>query len=113
MCGQGTPDQLPNDPKDIAPNEDAVRKLRKMASELSTTLEEGALLSSQACYLPWSSDTKPIISSIPNYEGAFIATGHGCWGILNGPATGLAMASLILDTPTEIDISEFSMTRFK
>ena len=49
MCGQGTPDQLPNDPKDIAPNEDAVRKLRKMASELSATLDEGPLLNSQAC----------------------------------------------------------------
>ena len=113
MCGQGTPDQLPNDPKDIAPNEDAVKKLRKTASELSATLDEGRILNSQACYLPWSPDTKPIISAIPNYEGAFIATGHGCWGILNGPATGLAMASLILDKPTEIDISEFSITRFK
>ena len=112
MCGQGRPDKLPDDPKDISPNEDAIQKLRKMASELSSTLEEGTLSNSQACYLPWSPDTKPIISSIPNYEGAFIATGHGCWGILNGPATGLAVAQLILNKPSQIDISEFSMSRF-
>ena len=71
------------------------------------------MLKEQACYLPWSPDRKPVISSIPNYNGAFIATGHGCWGILNGPATGLAMANLILGKPCDIDLSEFSMTRFK
>ena len=71
------------------------------------------MLKEQACYLPWSPDHRPVISQVPNYEGAFIATGHGCWGILNGPATGLAMAHLILDTPCDIDLSEFSMTRFK
>ena len=113
MCGQGRPDILPDDPKDISPNHDAIDNLRKTAAELSATLEQGTLSNSQACYLPWSPDTKPIISSIPNYEGAFIATGHGCWGILNGPATGLAMAHLILNKPSIIDISEFSMARFK
>ena len=112
ICGQGCPDRLPEDPKDISPNDEACKRLRTTASELSSTLEQGTLLNSQACYLPWSPDTKPIISSIPNYEGAFIATGHGCWGILNGPATGLVMAHLILNRPPPIDISEFSMARF-
>ena len=113
ICGQGRGDKLPDDPKDISPNEEACKKLRKTALELSSTLEDAPLLKEQACYLPFSPDNKPIISNMPNYEGAFIATGHGCWGILNGPATGLVMAQLILNKPTDIDLSEFSMTRFK
>ena len=112
ICGQGNRESLPEDPKDIAPNKEASKKLLKTASELSSTLESATFLKEQACYLPWSPDHRPIISKIPNYEGAFIATGHGCWGILNGPATGLAMSQLILDRPCDIDLSEFSMARF-
>ena len=112
VCGQGNNDVLPDDPKDIVPNIEACKTLRKTISELSSSLKNAPLLKEQACYLPWSPDTKPIISPIQNYEGAFIATGHGCWGILNGPATGLAMAHLILGKTIDVDISPFSMTRF-
>ena len=30
-------------------------------------------------------------------EGAYVATGHSVWGILNAPATGEALAELIAD----------------
>ena len=112
ICGQGNKDLLPDNPKDIVPSENACKRLRNAASELSSTLKEAHLVKEQACYLPMSPDNQPIISKIPNYEGAFIATGHGCWGILNGPATGLAMSHLILNQPCDIDLSPFSMTRF-
>ena len=113
MCGQGNKEVLPDDPVDVVPNKEACKRLHKTTSELSSALANAELLTEQACYLPWSPDHKPIISSIPNYEGAFIATGHGCWGILNGPATGLAMAHLILEKRFDVDITPFSMTRFK
>ena len=29
--------------------------------------------------------------------GVYLGTGHSCWGILNGPATGLMLAEMILD----------------
>jgi glycine/D-amino acid oxidase-like deaminating enzyme len=42
----------------------------------------------QSCHLPVSSDGLPIMGKLPDVTGAYVATGHGCWGILNSPATG-------------------------
>ena len=113
ICGQGNKDKLPDDPTDIAPNKDSCKKLWETASSLSSTLGNGHILKEQACYLPWSQDNNLVIGPISNYEGAYIATGHGCWGILNGPATGLAMAHLILGKSFDVDLSAFSMKRFQ
>lgn len=67
----------------------------------------------QACYLPLSSDGSPVIGAVPGAAGVFIATGHSCWGILNGPATGLALAELIVQgKSTSVDIKAFSPSRF-
>ena len=51
----------------------------------------------QACYLPTTMDGIPVIGPVPGVKGAFVASGHGCWGILNGPATGEAVAELLVD----------------
>ena len=41
------------------------------------------------------------------------ASGGGCWGILCGPATGLALSELILDgAAASVDITPFSPQRF-
>ena len=37
------------------------------------------------------------MGAMPGIEGAYIATGHSVWGILNAPASGEALAGLILD----------------
>jgi glycine/D-amino acid oxidase-like deaminating enzyme len=39
----------------------------------------------------------PLIGAVPGIEGAYVATGHSVWGMLNAPATGEAMSELILD----------------
>lgn len=50
----------------------------------------------------------PIISPVPGRPGVFIATGHSCWGILNGPATGAVMADLIATGTTDkLDAAAF------
>ena len=44
--------------------------------------------------------------------GAYVATGHSVWGILNAPATGEAMADLILDGRSgALDLSPFDPAR--
>jgi glycine/D-amino acid oxidase-like deaminating enzyme len=69
--------------------------------------------SEQACYLPLSPDGSPVIGAVPGVQGAYIAAGHSCWGILNGPATGLAMAELIVEGRSKsVDIGAFSPSRF-
>lgn len=51
----------------------------------------------QACYLPTTMDGIPVIGALPGVGGAFVASGHGCWGILNGPATGLSVAEMLVE----------------
>ena len=50
---------------------------------------------------------------MPGSEGAYIATGHNVWGILNAPATGEAMAELVTDGAETIDLSPFDPGRLR
>lgn len=69
---------------------------------------------SQSCYLPTTSDNIPIIGELPGQKRCFVAAGHGCWGILMGPATGEAMASLIsTGESTKLDLMPFRPDRFQ
>ena len=54
-----------------------------------------------------------MIGALPGVGGAYIATGHSCWGILNAPATGLGMAELLTKgEATSVDLGPFSPSRF-
>jgi glycine/D-amino acid oxidase-like deaminating enzyme len=54
-----------------------------------------------------------VIGRVPGVEGAYLATGHSVWGILNAPATGEAMAELIIDgTARSVDLQRFGPSRF-
>ena len=45
-------------------------------------------------------------------NGAFVATGHSVWGILNAPATGEAMADMIVHGAVRnVDLSPFDPAR--
>jgi glycine/D-amino acid oxidase-like deaminating enzyme len=49
---------------------------------------------------------------VPGVAGAYVATGHGPWGMLNAPATGLALAEMIIDgKPTTVDLRPFDPAR--
>ena len=69
----------------------------------------------QSCYLPSTPDGLPMMGLIPNKSGCYVATGHSCWGILLGPGTGEAMASLISKgrSSSFVDLGPFCPERFK
>ena len=49
-----------------------------------------------------------MIGPVSDVKGAYVATGHSVWGILNAPATGEAMAELILDgRASTLDLTAF------
>ena len=57
-------------------------------------------------------DGLPLIGRVPGMAGAYVATGHGPWGMLNAPATGLALAELIVDgRARSVDLSPFDPAR--
>jgi len=83
----------------------------------------------QACYLPTTDDGVPVMGRLPasavgvggssgNSNAGrcyYIAAGHSCWGILLGPASGEAMASLIATgrrSTDHVDLGRFDPSRF-
>ena len=78
----------------------------------SPVLASAKILVRQACYRPVTQDGLPLIGPVPGVAGAYIATGHSVWGILNAPATGEAMAELIVDgTAHAVDLTPFDPGR--
>ena len=54
----------------------------------------------------------PLIGPVPGLAGAYVATGHSVWGILNAPATGEAVAELIVDGVAHtVDLAHFDPAR--
>jgi len=97
LCGLPSSDPLPEDPGAVSVAPGAAATLQRIAGNLSPALSGARLLTAQACYRPICADAMPLIGAAPAVEGAYVATGHNCWGMLNAPATGLAMSELLLD----------------
>ncbi|KAF8724048.1 hypothetical protein HU200_021058 [Digitaria exilis] len=116
MCGMSKDEEVPDDPAAIVGEAESIAMLHKIAGKLSGQLrvEEGAeVVAEQACYQPCTTDGLPVIGEMPGVKGCYVATGHDCWGILNAPATGAALAELILDGRAEtVDLAPFSPERF-
>jgi len=112
VCGISSESLPPVDPAFVAPDERAIDRLKALCDRMSPVLATAPVLASQACYRPVTADGLPLIGPVPGARGAFVATGHSVWGILNAPATAEAMAELILDgAPRRIDLSPFDPAR--
>uniref|UniRef100_A0A7N2LZV3 FAD dependent oxidoreductase domain-containing protein n=1 Tax=Quercus lobata TaxID=97700 RepID=A0A7N2LZV3_QUELO len=115
LCGMSAEEEVPDDPEQIVGNPEAIKVLKRVAKTVSSQLGEGEaeVKAEQACFLPCTDDSVPVIGEVPGIRGCYVATGHSCWGILNGPATGAAMAELVLDGRASIvDLTVFSPARF-
>ena len=84
---------------------------------VSAALGAAPIKAKQACYLPrhirFGEERGPLIGQtmIP---GLWVAAGHTCWGIQNGPGTGCLMAELLLDgIAASADISTLDPKKFK
>jgi glycine/D-amino acid oxidase-like deaminating enzyme len=85
-----------------------------MCRSLSPVLARAPILARQACCRPVTQDGLPLIGRIDGAPHTYIATGHSVWGILNAPATGEAMAELIVDgAASTVDLSPFDPGRLE
>jgi len=67
----------------------------------------------QACMRPCTTDGLPVMGAIPGVDGAYISTGHNCWGILWAPVSGLCMAELIVTgSSSTVDLRPFDPCRY-
>jgi glycine/D-amino acid oxidase-like deaminating enzyme len=84
-----------------------------MCTRLSPALARAKVVARQACYRPVTTDGLPVIGPVPGLDGAYVATGHSVWGILNAPATGEAIAELLATgVARTVDLSPFDPGRF-
>ena len=112
ICGMADPAPLPESPELVEVNDASCAVLARAAGRVSTTLAEARIVRRQACYRPVTDDGLPLIGRVPGLRGVFVATGHGPWGMLNAPATGLALAELIADgAPSLVDLRAFDPAR--
>ena len=115
-CGEADDWHAPvlEEPGCVEPDEDAIAKLLKRGSQLSPAFLAGASpLRVAACHLPVvctpdGGSSHAIVGELRPGSGAFVATGHSCWGILQAPSTGSALAELIATGESRnVDLSEY------
>ncbi|MEM7405229.1 MAG: FAD-dependent oxidoreductase [Pseudomonadota bacterium] len=112
VCGMADDIPVPEDPLSIQPNEQACGILAGVAARLSSHLATAEIVRQQACYRPIVADGLPLLGAIEGYAGAYVATAHNCWGILNAPGSGLAMAELIVEgEASTVDLRPFTPSR--
>jgi glycine/D-amino acid oxidase-like deaminating enzyme len=105
---------LPLDPASVAPESNVVDRLQAICERLSPVFRPERIIARQACFRPVTEDGLPIIGKVPLLDGAYVATGHNVWGILNAPATGEALAELIADgVARTTDLTPFDPTRLR
>ncbi|MCO5581924.1 hypothetical protein L7F22_035813 [Adiantum nelumboides] len=113
VCGMSEEVEVPDDPNHVLPRAESITMLSRVASNVSSYLQEAEVVAEQACFLPCSEDGLPLIGQIPGVKGLFVATGHSCWGILSAPATGASLAELIADGKSQlVDLKPFNPARF-
>jgi glycine/D-amino acid oxidase-like deaminating enzyme len=114
VCAISSESPLPVDPREVGPDAGAFDRLGRMCARISPVLAEAPVIARQACFRPVTEDGLPLIGKVTGVSGVYVATGHSVWGILNAPATGEAMAELILDGGTHaVDVSPFDPGRLR
>jgi glycine/D-amino acid oxidase-like deaminating enzyme len=114
VCAVSSDAPVPIDPAHVVADEGAHARLEAMCRTISPALAEATIVARQACFRPVTQDGLPLIGGVPGVEGAYVATGHSVWGMLNAPATGEAMSELILDGQARrVDLAPFAPGRLR
>jgi glycine/D-amino acid oxidase-like deaminating enzyme len=98
----------------VTSDQNEVDRLQMIGARLSPALRPEKVIARQACFRPFTRDGLPLIGKVPQVEGAYVATGHSVWGILNAPATGEALTELIADgAARSTDLRPFDPARLR
>jgi glycine/D-amino acid oxidase-like deaminating enzyme len=112
VCGMADRQPLPDSAEGVEVSDDGCAVLARAAGRVSAALAAAPIERRQACYRPITDDGIPLIGRVPGVAGAYVATGHGPWGMLNAPGTGLTLTELIVDGATRrLDLRPFDPSR--
>lgn len=111
VCGLPGEGAMPVDPADVTPEPGGCERLRDATIRLVPALADAEVVAMQACWRPITADGLPLIGPVAGVAGAYVATGHSVWGMLNAPGTGEALAALIATGRAPIDLAPFAPSR--
>ena len=89
-----------------------VREVLDEALRVAPGLAEGEMRDIRVGLRPYTSDTMPVLGTVPNIQQVFLATGHGPTGLTLGPYSGKLIADMMMGQEPETDISAFHISRF-
>ncbi|GAA5977487.1 hypothetical protein JCM11641_000979 [Rhodosporidiobolus odoratus] len=108
-CGPTDSSPLPTHASQVTTSPTSISQLLHQTAQLAPRYldtenkEEGGKYKAtvereQACFLPVESGD-PVIGRVEGEggRGVWVGSGHSCWGICNGPGTGLVLAEMLLD----------------
>ncbi|KXX77303.1 putative oxidoreductase TDA3 [Madurella mycetomatis] len=101
---------------DLLQCDDLIAYIRTISPQLASA----PIKAKQACYLPrhmrFGAEREPLIGPT-SVKGLWVAAGHTCWGIQNGPGTGYLVAGMIFDgmnaAGVDEDVKRLDPRRFK
>lgn len=96
----------------VTPDQSRVAAATRSFGGLSASVGGDGPRRSQSCMRPCPPDAVPYLGAVPGVEGAYMACGHNCWGILWAPVTGKIVSELVVDGKSSIDLSAFTPGRF-
>ncbi|RGP73039.1 oxidoreductase tda3 [Fusarium sporotrichioides] len=117
-CGEpDTNVPLPDTADQVECDEAQCDDIISYISTFSPVLAAAPVKAKQACYLPrhirFGQESGPLIgrTTVP---GLFVAAGHTCWGIQNGPGTGKLMSEYVFDgVAKSADVEKLDPRKFK
>lgn len=97
-CGEGDHlVALPKSTADVQVDDARCQDIVDYCASFSDEMRDGEVLVRQACYLPQVETGAGPLVGPTSTKGVFLAAGHTCWGIQNGPATGKLMSEFVFD----------------
>ncbi|MFT3882519.1 MAG: glycine oxidase ThiO [Gemmatales bacterium] len=91
--------------------EEASTKLRSFGARLMPSLADAPIEKQWSGLRPGSSDGRPFLGLVPNYQNLFVAAGHFRAGLQHSIMTGIVMRDVLLNQANNIDISPFKPDR--
>ena len=101
-CGEGDKTvPLPETSAEVQVDDARCQDIVDYCASFSDEMRDGEVLVRQACYLPQLEYGNGPLIGPTRTKGVWLAAGHTCWGIQNGPATGKLMSEYIFDGETK------------
>ena len=88
-------------------------EMAKTITQLLPPLKNAMVIRQWAGLYNMTPDRQPIIGSVDEVDGFYLAVGFSGHGFMFGPATGILLSEIILKEKPSIDISPLSLNRFK